>query len=316
MQTPLEIFHQCIRLAKRALDQKKHTGSQSASQLPTPILDVVADLLGRGTTTVIDVGARWAEVPSWWRLSPLANLVGFEADPEECARLNALCGSKRTETFVPLALGAEAKAATLYLTKQSACASLYPPLEKLADRYPSLEDIRCVGTQPVMLSPLDAWWEKEERPHVSFLKIDTQGSELDILKGAVGVLRGALGCEVEVEFNPLYQGQPLFSDVDAFLRAEGFSLWQLKDPCSYSETKGNVGLRGKLHWANAVYFRDFHEMEANEGQWDRFLILAALLEAAGDSTSARSCLNRAFQSLQSPAQVFPMAPWQLRGAVS
>jgi hypothetical protein len=40
--------------------------------------------------------------------------------------------------------------------------------------------------------------------------------------------------EVEVEFNPIYRGQPLFADVEAFLRADGFGLWRLGNLVRYA----------------------------------------------------------------------------------
>ena len=63
---------------------------------------------------------------------------------------------------------------------------------------------------------------------VDFIKLDTQGSELDILHGAAETLgRGVLGIEVEVEFVEMYLGQPLFRDVDRHLNSMGFELIDL-----------------------------------------------------------------------------------------
>ena len=42
----------------------------------------------------------------------------------------------------------------------------------------------------------------------------------------------ALG--VEVEFSPIYRGQPLFGEVDGFLRDHGFVLWRLTNLCHYT----------------------------------------------------------------------------------
>ncbi len=59
-------------------------------------------------------------------------------------------------------------------------------------------------------------------PFPDFLSLDTQGSELEILSGSPRSTGGALAVVCEVEFLPLYRGQPLFGDVTAFMHAAGF----------------------------------------------------------------------------------------------
>ena len=54
--------------------------------------------------------------------------------------------------------------------------------------------------------------------------MDIQGSELNVLENAVNVLKTSVLVQVEVEFVELYEGQPLFSDVDSFLRSQGFQF--------------------------------------------------------------------------------------------
>lgn len=266
-----------------------------------PIRQLVAELLGTNSTTVLDIGARDSSPTAWWRLDPIASLVGFELDPMECEKLNRQSASPNTARFVPIALGEFNGRVTLYQTRQSACASVFRPLENLGKIYPPLAAMECVSTTEVELQKLDDWWLSEDRPHVSFLKLDTQGSELGILKGGLGPLSTALGCEIEVEFSPIYQGQPLFSDVDAFMRSQGFAFWQLRDPCSYSAGDGNAGSSGRLFWANAVYFREPFSIRPSETNWNRLLILAALLEAAGDKTAGQRCLSYLFEGMTLPA---------------
>ncbi len=278
------------------------SSSNDLKTKPTPVKDLVAGILGPYGTSVLDVGARWGVADSWWRLDPVASLVGFEPDAQECERLNQLSPSLRTERYLPFALGAEKRQATLYQTKEPACASVYPPIADIGDRYPQLQVTQQVGTVKVDMIPLDHWWESEERPHVSFIKLDTQGSEFDILKGARQLLGECVGLEVEAEFSPIYQGQPLFTDIDTFLRAEGFVLWGLRDLCHYSESPDEKSA-GRLYWGNAVYFRDYRALSNADTQWRQKLILAALLESYGDTVSARSCLKSALHDLgeQAPA---------------
>ena len=56
-----------------------------------------------------------------------------------------------------------------------------------------------------------------------FVKLDTQGTELYILKGMQHTLtRSIFSVEVEVEFIEMYQDQPLFNEVDSFMRERRF----------------------------------------------------------------------------------------------
>jgi FkbM family methyltransferase len=57
---------------------------------------------------------------------------------------------------------------------------------------------------------------------IDLLKIDTQGAELHVLRGATAILPRVRMVWVEVSFRALYEGSALFGDVHAFLSARGF----------------------------------------------------------------------------------------------
>lgn len=247
--------------------------------------------------TVVDVGCRWGLGEQWSKL-PNVRLIGFDPDPEECERLNRAAGGNRRVTFVPVALGAEPGEATLHLAAEPACSSLYPPDEELAKRRPGLGLISQVGREQVGIETLDAWCSANDVERVDFLKIDTQGAELDVLKGAEKTLATVRAVELEVEFNPIYLGQPLYSQVDTFLREHGFVLWRMADLTHYGlpgglstfpttetlyfdhpEPSRVQGAGGQLFWANAFYVRDSLAAGTGEGEWpDR---LADALVAGG-----------------------------------
>lgn len=72
---------------------------------------------------------------------------------------------------------------------------------------------------------------------VDAIKLDTQGSELDILRGASRALSSCTLIEIEVEFNPIYEGQNLFCDVDRFLRDRGFVCGEYLNSCITRPTR-------------------------------------------------------------------------------
>ncbi len=288
-----------------------HPPTMLPQNTPVTGAQVASAILGERSAIVLDVGARWGAEKAWWRLSPLAKLIGFEPDASECARLNALHGDCRTDEYIPLALSDSCGPATLYVTSEPACSSLYPPDERLVDRYPDLACIRPEREVSVSGVTLDAWIDTrpETFDAIAFMKVDVQGAELKILRGASHALEKCAGIEVEVEFNPIYRGQPLFGEVDALLRSAGFSLWRLSDLCHYAEscegrprglgTTHYGGLDavfeegdGRLYWANALYLRDYADLPLDGGFIRTSLWLTALMEARRDLAGAYACLER------------------------
>ena len=129
----------------------------SVRLLDAPGLRAIAALLDR-PIHAIDVGCRDGIRPQWRALGPHGSLVGFEADPEECARLNAraVAGEERYE---PIALAASSGHATLHLTADPQSASLYPPNQEAVRRHPELWRHEPRGTTTVATTTLDAWAE-------------------------------------------------------------------------------------------------------------------------------------------------------------
>jgi len=93
--------------------------------------------------------------------------------------------------------------------------------------------------------------------HCDFIKLDTQGYELPILKGAGKYMDNVIGLEIEVEFEQMYIDQPLFNEVDAFVKEKGFSLFDIKRYYWKRKESQNSGTqKGQLIFGDALYFRN------------------------------------------------------------
>jgi FkbM family methyltransferase len=71
---------------------------------------------------------------------------------------------------------------------------------------------------------------------LDYLAIDTQGSELDILRGSEVTLARVNFIFTEVSFGTLYEGSPSQYDIVDHLRARGFDLYDLRmDPIGWGD---------------------------------------------------------------------------------
>jgi hypothetical protein len=80
------------------------------------------------------------------------------------------------------------------------------------------------------------------------LKIDTQGYEAEVLRGAPAMLTRASAVQMEMSLVPLYEGQLLMRDLWRMLEEAGFELWTLSPVFVDPRT-------GRLLQVDAVFFR-------------------------------------------------------------
>lgn len=202
----------------------------------------------------VDVGARGGLGYPWFGLKEITEGVCFEADQEEQERLRTLTG----ETVLPYALAERCGEYNLYLTSNRANSSLLPPNHNFFNLYPESERMNIDEVVQCQCVTIDSLYEKGILERCDFIKLDTQGSELAILRGGKQFLSDhALGMEVEVEFRQLYKNQPLFRDVDKYVSEElNMELVDLRHSYwKYSEGFGTGQRRGSIIFANALYFR-------------------------------------------------------------
>ncbi|HKU43215.1 MAG TPA: FkbM family methyltransferase [Polyangiales bacterium] len=217
--------------------------------------DEYTALLRERPICIVDVGARGGLQAHWSRIREHCVFVGFEPEIAEAKRLQSQ--AKPNELYLPSALDGEVRTATLHHCVKPTRSSLYPPdPEVIADLYGTAEPYRVSRTESIQVTTLDSLLVSKSLPDPDFIKLDTQGSELDILKGARTALASSLlGVESEVEFIRLYKDQPLFEDVSAFLRQQGFDLigfrsWTRRVDIRF-DYRGEMGYKHVLEFASA-----------------------------------------------------------------
>ena len=122
-----------------------------------------------------------------------------------------------------LALGESAGTMAVRVTSFSDASSLLP-LSKAGEEQWHIHE---VAQEPVTVERMDDWQRRGNRPFASLIKLDVQGFELAVLRGAGRCLDNASAVLAEVCFREYYEGQCLFHDITAFLAERDFRLYAL-----------------------------------------------------------------------------------------
>ena len=176
---------------------------------------------------LMDIGARDGVSRTWTPIADMARIIGFEPDTDECERLN---NNGMGVEFIASALAASPGKRPFYLTEWEDCSGFMPCDENYFGRFPNAINNTVRAQITLQADSLDNIVGKSPIPHIDFIKIDTEGSELDVLQGARDTLRNGrvLGLLVEVWWDPRLKSQPAFSDLDAFIRSHGFSFFDIE----------------------------------------------------------------------------------------
>ena len=111
----------------------------------------------------------------------------------------------------------------MFVARESVFNSLRRPQDSASLWHPGITG---VDTTEVRLRTLDSVWQELGMSHERvFLKMDTQGSELEVLRGGDRALGDVAGIQLEVSLTPLYRDQPCIEDVVPVLRRAGFQFF-------------------------------------------------------------------------------------------
>ena len=227
---------------------------------------------------VVDIGANPIDgITPYAPLLPAGHtrLIGFEPNLEALEKLNEKKGPY--ETYLPDAVG-DGRRHTLRHCHAPGMTSLLEPNARVLALFHGFADWgRVLRTEEVDTVRLD---DVPQTAALDYLKIDVQGAELMVFRNASERLANALLIHTEVEFLPMYVGQPLFSDVDQYLRGRGFVLHRFHPLVTrpiMPMLADNDPYKGisQVFWADAVYVRDFTDLASLSD--DQVLRLAIIL---------------------------------------
>lgn len=211
------------------------------------------------TIHVIDVGAMSVGHDVYTPLveAGVATVLGFECVQSECDLRNAT--APKGSVFLPYAVG-DGREHTFHECNFPMTSSLYEPNTDLLSKFQNLENLtQVVKKSTISTRRLD---DIPEAAGADFIKLDVQGAELDVLNSAERVLAEAVIVQTEVEFVPMYRGQPLFAEVDQRMRQAGYIFHKFPGISGrvFQPLVVNNDVNQSLSqmlWADAVYVRDF-----------------------------------------------------------
>lgn len=171
--------------------------------------------------TVLDVGGHHGQFTLFaLQRFPSAQITTFEPQTDGVEKIRAVTAGESRVSIENFALGATPGTAQLNISRRSDSSSLLPIGRGQTEAFPGTEAAR---TETIAVETLDNLVaDGIARP--ALLKIDVQGFELDVLRGALRTLSEIDSIFVECSFVELYEGQPLIGEIIDFLAEHEFEL--------------------------------------------------------------------------------------------
>ena len=165
--------------------------------------------------TVFDVGVGNG-TPWLYAAFPQAHFVLIEPQSEFEPTLREICGRIDAEYHL-VGVGSKEQHLPIYrLLNSPTGSSFLPPNADTEQRWGASEK-----SGELHVVPLDTW---REQPGPYFVKIDTEGFEFEVLRGAVKVLEQTDVVLMEVAITERQDGEPDLIEIGAFMKDNGFRL--------------------------------------------------------------------------------------------
>lgn len=194
-------------------------------------------LAGVERPVIFDVGANIGAIAEKYRrLFSGAKIYAFEPFPEVYNELSRKMSGDQRIIPCKLALGSAQAKKSLRVNASSATNSLLETEESAAS-YWGVGLMDTTTTVEVPVATIDEFCRDKRVETIDILKMDTQGTELEVLKGATGMLSDGRIRVIYTEMlvAPSYKGQSKPHELMAFLDGFGYelcgiyNLWGQKD---------------------------------------------------------------------------------------
>lgn len=209
-------------------------------------------------TCVLDVGANAGQYGEMLRQHGYRGwIVSFEPVGSAFAELAQRAGVDPAWRVFQVALGAEAARRPISVTSISQLSSFRPLNRYASEELPQASEV--VAREEVDVQTLNDSWPTflDDLPHSRlFLKLDTQGWDLEVLTGASQLVDRLAGLQLESALRPIYEGAPGFSETLDHVSELGFDLTGV-----FPVNRDSLG---RLIEVDCVFINPHH---ADAGRW-------------------------------------------------
>lgn len=175
---------------------------------------------GLSPSTVIDIGAAYG-TPPLYEAFPHAKHLLIEPLAEYTPALQKIATTFADVTYIIAAAGESKGKTTLNVHPDLVGSSIYKEGES--------SNVNGVErTVPMMR--LDDYCKEQQAQGSYLIKIDTQGAEIDVLKGANQILEDTTFIILEASLFEFFKGGPQIYDCITYMKEKGFVVYDIFDP--------------------------------------------------------------------------------------
>lgn len=232
----------------------------------------IHNFLNTNPIIVADVGARGGHLGEINNLKPYLSYYGFDADKEECKRIESIPNKDfHNYKILPYYVGKNEGPVDFHLFRDLGSSSKLKPNQYFKNNYSASHEI--TGTVSVESRTMDSILAENYLDLPDFIKLDTQGTELEILKNSPKSLSNCLLIESEIEIIEMYDGQPLIGEFLTFMNNNGFEVLYINRVFQNHSSYPGIA-RGRVTFTDILFGKkDSHLENYNPNQIAKYLIL-------------------------------------------
>lgn len=234
--------------------------------------DPIHNFLNANPIIVADVGARGGHLGEINNLKPYLSYYGFDADKEECKRIESMPHEDfNSYKILPYYVGKNEGLIDFHLFRDLGSSSKLKPNQYFRNNYSASHEI--TSSVSVESRTMDSILTENSLELPDFIKLDTQGTELEILKSSPKSLSNCLLIESEVEIIEMYDGQPLIGEFLTFMDNNGFDVLYINRVFQNHSSYPGIA-RGRLTFTDILFGKkDLHLEDYHPNKIAKYLIL-------------------------------------------